>query len=235
MTETSGVVLVVDDDPEVRALLQLALAEGGFVVAEASTGEEAWRLVATEKPDVIVLDLGLPDIGGLDVLVDLTATSATPVIVLSGRGGETDRVVGLDLGADDYIVKPFSPRELVARVGAAIRRSNRQLPATVWTYGQLRIDEGTREVTVAGEVAELTAKEFDLLTYLARSPRQVFSRAQLLRAVWDSTADWQNDSTVVEHIYRVRRKLDSCDRERWIKTVRGVGYRFVLPHRVSRS
>jgi DNA-binding response OmpR family regulator len=227
VTEAKGLVLVVDDDPDVRDVVSLALRESGFVVAEASNGEQVQQRLTEHTPDVILLDLGLPDVGGLDVLVDLTATSSTPVIVLSGRSGETDRVVGLDLGADDYIVKPFSSRELVARVAAALRRTSRQRPDPTAVFGDLLIDERTREVKVSGASVELTAKEFDLLAFLARSPRQVFSRSQILQSVWRSASEWQDDSTVAEHIYRLRRKLDPRDRERWIKTVRGVGYRFV--------
>ncbi len=226
MTTTSGVVLVVDDDPDIRSALRDVLGDHGFLVTEAGTGRRAWELLTQHDPDVILLDLNLPDVSGLDVLIELTRTSSTPVIVLSGRTGEADRVVGLDLGADDYITKPFSGRELVARVNAAIRRHRRLDDVSVLSFDGLVIDEHTHDVTVDGRLVDLTAKEFDLLAFLARSPRFVYSRAQLLEHVWDTAGPWQDDNTVAEHIHRIRRKLDPDDRNRWIQTMRGVGYRF---------
>jgi DNA-binding response OmpR family regulator len=202
------------------------LGDNGFLVTDAATGERAMELLAQHDPDVILLDLNLPDMSGLDVLVDVTKTRSTPVIVLSGRVGETDRVVGLDLGADDYITKPFSARELVARVNAAIRRRRRVDEASVLVFDDLVVDEHTHDVTVDGRPVTLTAKEFDLLAFLARSPRYVFTRAQLLVQVWGSSGEWQDDNTVAEHVHRLRRKLDPDNRDRWIETVRGVGYRF---------
>lgn len=226
MTTTSGVVLVVDDDPDIRSALRDVLGDNGFLVTEAGTGQQAKNLLVQHDPDVILLDLNLPDVSGLDVLIELTRTRSTPVIVLSGRTGEADRVVGLDLGADDYISKPFSGRELVARVNAAIRRRRRLDERSVLIFDDLVIDEHTHDVTVDERLVDLTAKEFDLLAFLARSPRRVYSRAQLLEYVWGSAGPWQNDKTVAEHIHRLRRKLDPDDRIRWIQTVRGVGYRF---------
>jgi len=227
MTTTSGVVLVVDDDPDIRAALRDVLGDNGFLVTEAGTGARAKQLLAQHEPDLILLDLNLPDVSGLDVLVELTRTRPTPVIVLSGRTGETDRVVGLDLGADDYITKPFSARELVARVNAAMRRHRGQIDAgSVLMFDDLVIDEHTHDVTVDGRLVELTAKEFDLLAFLADSPRHVYSRAQLLEHVWGAADPWQDDNTVAEHVHRIRRKLDPADRSRWIQTIRGVGYRF---------
>ena len=226
---TTGVVLVVDDDPDIRAAVRDVLADNGFLVTEASTGRQARNLLAEHDPDVILLDLNLPDASGLDLLVEFTKASPTPVIVLSGRTGETDRVVGLDLGADDYISKPFAARELVARVNAAIRRIRRLDDRSVQVFDGLVIDEGTHDVTVDGHGVELTAKEFDVLAFLARTPRHVYSRAQLLEHVWGSPAPWQDDNTVAEHIHRIRRKLDPHDRRHWIETVRGVGYRFSPP------
>jgi two-component system phosphate regulon response regulator PhoB len=226
MTSTSGVVLVVDDDPDIRSALRDVLGDNGFLVTEAGTGRRAWELLAQHDPDVILLDLNLPDVSGLDVLIELTRTGTTPVIVLSGRTGEADRVVGLDLGADDYITKPFSARELVARVNAAIRRRRRIDDVSVLSFAGLVIDEHTHDVTVDGHLVDLTAKEFDLLAFMARSPRYVYSRAQLIEHVWGAVGPWQDDNTVAEHIHRIRRKLDPDDRSRWIETVRGVGYRF---------
>ena len=226
MTATSGVVLVVDDDPDIRSALRDVLGDAGFLVTEAGTGQRARELLTQHDPDVILLDLNLPDASGLDILIELTKTRATPVIVLSGRSGEADRVVGLDLGADDYITKPFSGRELVARVNAAIRRRRQLDSAAVLAFDDLVIDEQTHDVTVDGHLVALTAKEFDLLAFLARSPRHVYSRAQLLEHVWGAADQWQDDNTVAEHIHRIRRKLEPDDRDRWIQTVRGVGYRF---------
>ena len=226
MTTTNGVVLVIDDDPDIRSALRDVLGDNGFLVTEAGTGERARQLLAQHDPDVILLDLNLPDVSGLDVLIELTRTRSTPVIVLSGRTGEADRVVGLDLGADDYITKPFSARELVARVKAAIRRRRRIDDGSVLDFEDLVIDEHTHDVTVDGRLVELTAKEFELLSFLAHSPRYVYSRSQLLEHVWGSADRWQDDNTVAEHVHRIRRKLDPDDRSRWIQTVRGVGYRF---------
>lgn len=226
MNLTIGIVLVVDDDADVRAALRDVLGDSGYLVVESSTGAQALELCNRHQPDVVLLDLGLPDVSGLDVLTELTETAAVPVIVLSGRSGEADRVVGLDLGADDYISKPFSSRELVARVNAAIRRRHGTAPRGVITTGGLVINQNTRDVSVDGRAVTLTPKEFDLLTFLASSPRRVYSRSQLLRHVWESSDRWQDDNTVAEHIYRIRRKLDPDNRHRCIETVRGVGYRF---------
>lgn len=226
MNLTIGIVLVVDDDADIRAALRDLLGDAGYLVVESATGARAVELCDLHQPDVVLLDLGLPDVSGLDVLTELTETVGVPVIVLSGRSGEADRVVGLDLGADDYISKPFSSRELVARVNAAVRRRHGTAPRGVITAGGLVINQNTRDVSVDGRAVTLTPKEFDLLTFLASSPRRVYSRAQLLRHVWESSDHWQDDNTVAEHIYRIRRKLDPDNRSRCIETVRGVGYRF---------
>ena len=225
MTSTIGIVLVVDDDPDIRDALRDVLGDNGFTVLEAANGQEARQQLAQHEPDVILLDLGLPDVSGLDVLIELTKASSIPVIVLSGRSGEADRVIGLELGADDYITKPFAARELVARTKVALRR-RRGAEAPHLVFGDLVIDEDAHEVTVSGRPIALTPREFELLDFLAHSPRHVFNRAQLLQHVWGSSSHWQDDNTVAEHIYRMRRKLDPSDRTRWIKTVRGVGYRF---------
>lgn len=226
MNLTIGVVLVVDDDPDIRAALRDLLGDNGYLVVESATGADVVDLCAQHQPDVVLLDLGLPDMSGLDLLTVLVEMAAAPVIVLSGRSGEADRVVGLELGADDYISKPFSARELVARVKAAVRRRHGVSPRGVITEGGLVINQNTRDVSVDGRAVSLTPREFDLLTFLALSPRQVYSRAQLLQQVWGSSEFWQDDNTVAEHIYRLRRKLDPDNRNRCIETVRGVGYRF---------
>ncbi|WP_328646926.1 response regulator transcription factor [Amycolatopsis sp. NBC_00348] len=217
-------VLVVDDDPRVRTVVTWQLEAEGFRVAEAPDGRRALETIEREHLDLVILDLALPGVGGLDVLRRLrdgeraAGGTALPVIVLSGRSGETDRIVGLDLGADDYLVKPFSPGELAARVRSVLRRV---APAPPVTATGLRIDHAAREVFSDGREITMTAKEFDLLAFLAGHPRQVFTRAQLLERVWASAAEWQSEATVTEHVHRLRQKLGP----RLVRTVRGVGYR----------
>lgn len=225
MAVNPGVVLVVDDDVDVGDALHDILTDAGFTVVVAHTGAHARVLFRDLEPAVVLLDLGLPDVAGLDLLVELTGIRPTPVLVVSARGGEAERAVGLDLGADDYIVKPFAPRELVARVRAAVRRTARDARVGM-TFGSLSIDGATREVTVDGRPVTLTAKEFDLLHFLASSPRHVFNRRQILQQVWGSSPAWQDDATVPEHVHRIRKKLDPAHRSRWIETMKGVGYRF---------
>jgi len=218
---------VVDDDADVRWLAAEALVEHGFEVSEAEDGHRAQAQVEARSPDLVVLDLGLPGISGLDILRWLRATRDVPVIVLTGRGDSSDRVVGLELGADDYVVKPFDARELVARVNAVLRRGHESEDLRL-DFGDLVIDVRSRDVLVDGCEVELTAKEFDLLTCLASMPRQVYSRAQLLDQVWGSSADWQGSRTVDEHIYRLRAKIEvDPSNPRWIATMRGAGYRFL--------
>jgi DNA-binding response OmpR family regulator len=222
-------ILVVDDDQRVRTMVSWQLEADGFAVTEAGDGAAALDQIERDRPDLVVLDLSLPGIGGLDVLrrvreADGTA-SPLPVIVLSGRSGETDRIIGLDLGADDYLVKPFSPGELAARVRSVLRRS-RSSAVPARPASGLWIDEASRDVTLDGCPVDLTAKEFDLLAFLARHPRQVFTRAQLLQHVWGSAKGWQGEATVTEHVHRLRQKLGACgDDHTIVATVRGVGYR----------
>lgn len=223
-------VLVVDDEPMLRNLLSRLLRMEGYEVLEAEDGASALEAVATRKPDLVLLDVMLPVRDGLDVLGDLRRTSDVPVILVSALGEEADRVLGLKMGADDYVVKPFSAAELSARIESVLRRAPlRGAPAGAHqhAFDGLVIDLATREVTVGAEKAEMTAKEFDLLAFLAGSPRQVFSREQLLQQVWGSSSDWQSDATITEHVRRLRRKIEEDpDNPRWITTVRGVGYRF---------
>ena len=220
-------ILVVDDDTDARMIVTDELLEFGFEVAEAADGADAQRQIEQRQPDLVILDLGLPDIGGLDVLKWLRTKSSVPVIVLTGRSHHSDRVVGLELGADDYVVKPFDARELVARVNAVLRRGHEDDVSTKLDFGDLQIDMESRDVVRDGEMLDLTAKEFDLLAFLARSPRRAFTRQQLLDHVWQSSTDWQDPSTVNEHVHRLRRKLEPTPAEpRWITTIRGVGYRF---------
>jgi DNA-binding response OmpR family regulator len=222
-------VLVVDDDQRVRTVVAWQLEADGFAVTEAGDGAAALAQIKRDRPDLMVLDLSLPGVGGLDVLRRVRetdgATTLLPVIVLSGRGGETDRIIGLDLGADDYLVKPFSPGELAARVRSLLRRA-RSAAAPARPAQGLCVDESTRDVTLNGGPVDLTAKEFDLLAFLARHPRQVFTRAQLLQQVWGSAKGWQGEATVTEHVHRLRHKLGSYpDGRPVVATVRGVGYR----------
>ncbi|HYH49022.1 MAG TPA: response regulator transcription factor [Acidimicrobiia bacterium] len=223
-------VLVVDDEPMLRNLLSRLLRMDGYDVIEAEDGQRALDMVGAQEPDLVLLDVMLPARDGLDVLGDLRRVSNVPVILVSALGEEADRVLGLRMGADDYVVKPFSAAELSARIESVLRRAVvRDNPdsASRLTFDGLAIDHGTREVTVRGERVDMTAKEFDLLAFLAASPRQVFSREQLLRQVWGSSSDWQSDTTITEHVRRLRRKIEKDpDSPRWVVTVRGVGYRF---------
>jgi len=222
-------VLVVDDDQRVRTVVCWQLEADGYAVTEAADGADALAQIELDRPDLVVLDLSLPGVGGLDVLRRVREADGTgtplPVIVLSGRSGETDRIIGLDLGADDYLVKPFSPGELAARVRSVLRRTRLGAAAARPADG-LWVDETSRDVTLDGRPVDLTAKEFDLLAFLARHPRQVFTRAQLLQHVWGSAHGWQGEATVTEHVHRLRHKLGPGGGGRPIvATVRGVGYR----------
>ena len=221
-------ILVVDDEPMVREVVVAYLEREGFSVDEAATGAAALKHLDEARPDLIILDVMLPELDGFSVLTELRKEQDIPVILLTARTEEPDRVLGLELGADDYVVKPFSPRELVARVRSVLRRSSPVATAPeILDFGELIIDEQAREVSLRGAVVEMTPKEFDLMAFLAKSPRQVFSRAQLLEQVWDSSADWQDPSTVTVHVRRLRRKIESdAENPRWITTVWGVGYRF---------
>jgi len=222
------VILVVDDDADVRDVVRSAFEREGFSVDEAGDGEVALSRIAATSPSLIVLDLGLPKIRGLDVLRRVRAERTVPVIVLSGLSDETDRVIGLELGADDYVVKPFSPRELLARVRSVLRRAAGGGPPAVLSFGDLELDLSTREVHLRRELVTLRRREFDLLAFLCSSPRQVFTREQLLRQVWESEPEWQGTSTVSEHVHRLRAKIeDDPARPVHLVTVRGVGYRFV--------
>jgi DNA-binding response OmpR family regulator len=222
-----GHVLVVDDEPMVREVVTTYLERDGWRVVAAADGAAALRILESTRPDLVVLDLMLPQVDGLSVLAHLRKTTDVPVIVLTARGEEPDRVLGLELGADDYIVKPFSPRELVARVRSVLRRTQPAPSAARIVHGPLVIDGPSRDVTVDGELVPLTAREFDLLSFLAASPRQVFSRGELLEQVWDSSAEYQDPSTVTVHIRRLRHKLEAePDQPRHLVNVWGVGYRF---------
>jgi two-component system, OmpR family, response regulator len=219
--DQKGTIVVVDDEPNIADLVDLYLAREGFRVLKTDTGEAGLRAVKDHRPRLVVLDVGLPDVDGLEVCKRLRATSQIPVIFLTARDSEVDRVLGLELGGDDYLTKPFSPAELVARVKAVLRRVDGGPAAEVMQAGQVAIDTGRREVRVAGEPVDFTTKEFDLLRYLAERPGLALSRQQILDGVWGY--DWYGDARTVDvHIAQVRKKLgDTVE----IKTVRGVGYR----------
>jgi DNA-binding response OmpR family regulator len=222
-------VLVVDDEPMVREVVTAYLSREGFEVTEAGDGKTALSHLDRQSADLVVLDVMLPEADGYSVLAELRRRSNIPVILLTARGEEPDRVLGLELGADDYVVKPFSPRELAARVRTVLKRAMATPSAegSSLDFDGLSIDPGTREVMVGSEPVEFTPKEFDLLYFLASSPRQVFSRTQLLEQVWDSNSEWQDPSTVTVHVRRVRRKIEATpDEPRRLITVWGVGYKF---------
>ena len=224
-------ILVVDDDEQLAALLVLVLEGEGYPVTVARSAESAIAEVKRAATDLVVLDVSLGADDGRMVLSQIREIGELPVILISGKGDTADRVLGLRLGADDFLPKPFSPVELVARVESVLRRVARGRPApepdAATAATGLQVDERTREVSVDGSRVELTAKEFDLLAFLVRSPRQVFSRGQLLEHVWSSRSEWQDEATVTEHVRRVRHKVEKDpERPKWITTVRGVGYRF---------
>ncbi len=228
MSNNPARILVVDDEPTVREVVARYLQRDGYLVRELSRGDQVEAAVTELSPDLVVLDIMLPGLSGLEILRELEARRI-PVIMLTARVDEADRVLGLELGADDYVTKPFSPRELVARVRTVLRRVQgpEETGDAVSVFDGLSIDHRSREVHVAGTAVHLTAKEFDVLSFLARSPRQVFSRGQLLERVWDSSPEFQDPATVTVHVRRLRTKLEpDPDRPRWITTVWGVGYRF---------
>jgi len=232
-TETSSgtavrpLVLIVDDEPMVREVVASYLERDDFRVATASDGDKALAFLRDRSPDLVVLDLMLPGVGGLEILEEIRSNDGPAVIVLTARGHEADRILGLELGADDYVVKPFSPRELAARVKSVLRRANPPAPQATMEFEDLVIDPTRREITVRGAIVDLTPREFDLLAFLAASPGQVFSRSQLLEHVWDSSPQWQDSATVTVHVRRIRYKLELDPTEpRWIQTVWGLGYRF---------
>ncbi|MFI5036181.1 MAG: response regulator [Acidimicrobiales bacterium] len=225
-------ILVVDDDSEMTDLLATYLTGEGYQVAVARDGAEALSATSSVEPDLVLLDIVLGEEDGRDVLRELRLMSDVPVIFLTGRGLEAERIAGLKLGADDYVVKPFSLGEVSARVETVLRRAGvnlaqHEIDAPTMRFGDLLINETTHEVRVAGDLIDLTSKEFALLAFLAHSPRQVFTREQLLEQVWESSSEWQNEATVTEHVRRLRAKIEvDPDHPRWITTVRGVGYRF---------
>jgi DNA-binding response OmpR family regulator len=220
-------VLVVEDEPTVRDVVVRYLHQDGYDALEAADVDQARDALQRCTPSLVVLDLMLPGGDGLELCREIRASSQLPVIMLTARAGEADRIVGLELGADDYVTKPFSPRELTARVRTVLRRAR---PMTEqdgrMVFDALEIDSSTREVVAQDQPVQLTAKEFDLLAFLARHPRRVFSRQQLMDAVWGYEAA-VDTGTVTVHVRRLREKIeDDPASPRWIETVWGIGYRF---------
>lgn len=221
-------VLLVEDDPSVAASVMEGLKGAGLAVAHVDNGARAISHAASQQPDIVLLDLGLPDMDGQDVCRKIRATSQVPIIILSARADEIDRVLALEFGADDYMVKPFGMRELVARIKAVARRSS-QSPADsaapVQQIGPLQIDRRQQKVFVGDEEVYLTPKEFDLLAYLANDPGAVFRRKDIMSEVWGT--DWYGTTKTVDaHVASLRKKLGKQD---WVEAVRGVGFRLDIP------
>lgn len=218
-------ILVVDDEPKITQLVRDYLERAGFAVVTAGDGREALMRARTEHPDLVVLDLGLPHLDGLDVTRQLGRDADLPIIMLTARDDETDKLIGLELGADDYMTKPFSPRELVARVRAVLRRRSSSSNAEVVRAGELTLDVPRMRAEVAGRFVELTATEFALLASMARQPGRVFTRSQLLDAI-HGVAFESYERAIDAHVKNIRRKIEPLPHDpRYLLTVYGVGYR----------
>jgi DNA-binding response OmpR family regulator len=219
-------ILVIDDEPKIIRLTRDYLENAGFEVVAAGNGKEALSIARAKKPEMIVLDLGLPDMDGLDVCRELRSVSLVPIIMLTARDEESDKLIGLELGADDYITKPFSPKELVARVRAVLRRVEKvDLPREKIDVGDLELELPSMRVRRLGEEVELTPTEFELLAALASQPGRIFTRSQLLDAI-HGVAIESYERAIDAHVKNIRRKLEPNPREpRYILTVYGVGYR----------
>ena len=226
----SGLILVVDDDPTVSDVVARYLRRAGYDVALAADGLTALDVAAKQVPDLVVLDIMLPGLDGLAVCRTLRESSTVPVILLTALGAETDRIMGLEVGADDYVTKPFSPRELVLRVASVLRRARTAPPVPqgpkALVDGPLRLDIAAHEVEFGGDSLMLTVREFDLLAFLMARPRQTFTRDELMREVWGWS--FGDQSTVTVHVRRLRQKLEAASDAEWspISTVWGVGYRY---------
>jgi DNA-binding response OmpR family regulator len=221
-------LLIVEDEPAIAEVVELYLRRAGYRTLLAADGQAALDILGQTQPDLVVLDLMLPHVDGYAVTRWIRDRGDTPIIIVSSRREESDRIAGLELGADDYLVKPFSPQELVSRVRAVLRRVRKgeAEAAAAVTHGDLTLDPATMLVTLQGRELSLTAKEFELLYHLARHPRHVFSRDQLLQAVW-GTSDYIDPSTVTVHIRRLREKIETDpSRPERLVTVWGIGYRF---------
>ncbi len=223
-------VLVVDDAPEIVRLARDYLEHAGFAVVTAASGDDALRLARSERPDLVILDLGLPGRDGLDVTRELRRTTSVPIVMLTARADESDKLVGLELGADDYVTKPFSPKELAARVRAVLRRSSGETAnADSLRVGDLEIDVPRMRLSVGGRQVELTPSEFQLIVLMARQPGRVFTRSQLLDALHGEAFD-AYERAIDAHIKNIRRKLEPDPRHpRYLETVFGVGYRLAEP------
>jgi two-component system alkaline phosphatase synthesis response regulator PhoP len=223
-------VLVVEDEPRIAGLVRDYLEHAGFAVLRAGDGRGAIVLARTRRPDAVILDLGLPTLDGLDVLRDLRRDSNVPIVILTARGDETDRITGLELGADDYVVKPFSPKELVARVRAVLRRAETPpSPETRVVVGDLELDVPRRRVLAGGRTIALTPTEFELLLTLAREPGRVWTRGQLLDVLRGSSFETY-ERAIDGHVRNLRRKLEPVPAEpRYVRTVYGVGYALAEP------
>jgi phosphate regulon transcriptional regulator PhoB len=229
---TGQKILVVEDEPDIRKLVQYNLAQERFSVLEAEDGEEALKLLQHEKPSLVILDLMLPGLSGMELcklLRQRSDTAKLPILMLTAKAAEADRIVGLEMGADDYLAKPFSPREMVARVRAILRRSEAKPDAEAtpsYEKGPLKIDFSTYEIFVRSRAVKLTLKEFELLRFLVQNPNRVLNRDQLLDRVWGGDT-FVTPRTVDVHIRRLRKAVEKDDRKpKWILTVRGVGYKF---------
>jgi two-component system, OmpR family, response regulator ResD len=225
--EPRGSILVVDDEPTITEVVSRYLERAGYATHVAADGPGALRIAGESRPDLVVLDLMLPGMDGLEVMRRLRERERVSVILLTAKGEHTDRIIGLRLGADDYVVKPFSPAELVARVDAVLRRvdNSPELEEPI-VFDDLELDPVARRVTVRGEEVQLTMREYDLLLHFTRHPGQVFSRDQLMDAVWQYSF-YTDTSTVTVHMRRLRAKIEADPSEpRWLQTVWGVGYRF---------
>jgi two-component system phosphate regulon response regulator PhoB len=226
----AGRVLVVDDSYDERALTRKVLEREGFEVVEAPDGQLALSVVEEASPDLVLLDLTMAGMGGFEVLAHLRRKGDVPVIVVSGRTEESERVLALEMGADDYVTKPFPIRELPARVRTVLRRLRPAAAERVLVFGDLEIRVAEREAFLDGSLVPTTSREFDLLAKLASAPRRVFSREVLLAEVWGSSGDWQDPATVTEHVRRLRHKFERDPADpAWIVTIRGAGYRFEPP------
>ena len=226
-SDHSARILVVDDDEPTRTLLRRLLSMEGYTIDEAPDGPGAMKSLSQTPADLLLVDVMMPGQDGLDLLAEIRRTSDVPIILLTAKSDEGDRVVGLRSGADDYVVKPFFTAELVARIEAVLRRTERRRPPGQLDFGGLAINRSSRQVTVRGSPVELPPREYELLVFLASSPGKVCSREQLLAEVWHAYPEDQDLGTVTEHARRLRQRIEEDpDRPRWIKTVRGVGYRF---------
>ena len=230
--KTMNHVLVVDDEPAIVEIVRDYLADAGYRVSTARSGAEALRQVRSILPDLIVLDLGLPELDGLDVARTIRQSSRVPIIMLTARSDEADRIVGLELGADDYLVKPFSPRELLARVRAVLRRSGAAAESDddrPLVVGELTVDPLRRLVTIGGRAVDMTATEFDLLAHMAAAPGRVFTRRQLMETIHGAAVD-AGERAIDAHVKNLRRKIEADPhRPQRLVTVHGVGYRLADP------